>query len=273
MSEADIIAKTKSQPNTKVSLKQDLKKLGLTEGMTLIVHSSLSSLGWICGGIPTLILALEESIGEKGTLVMPAHSGDLSDPAEWSNPPVPESWFDAIRENMPVFQSDLTPCRGIGQVAETFRKQQGVVRSSHPQYSFSAWGKNKDFIIQDNHYDFAQNEKSPLGRLYELNASILLIGVGYCNNTSLHLAEYKADYPAKKFINNGMPILENGTRQWRYFDDIEMDSEDFERIGSAYEEHHTVITGKLGQAECRLIQMQNLVDFAVDWMNKNRSSI
>ena len=44
------------------------------------------------GGAVAAILALMDAITEDGTLVMPAHSGDLSDPENWCNPPVPEDW-------------------------------------------------------------------------------------------------------------------------------------------------------------------------------------
>ena len=49
MSEKNIIDKTKI-PITKKSLLEDLEGLGIEKGDTLLVHSSLSSLGWVCGG-------------------------------------------------------------------------------------------------------------------------------------------------------------------------------------------------------------------------------
>lgn len=81
MSEKNIIDKTK-MPITKKSLLEDLKGLGIEKGDTLLVHSSLSSLGWVCGGAQSVIMALIEAVGKEGTIVMPTHSGDWSDPVE-----------------------------------------------------------------------------------------------------------------------------------------------------------------------------------------------
>ena len=56
---------------------------------------------------------------------MPTHTGDNSEPSNWENPPVPESWWDVIRAEMPVFDPKLTPTRGMGIIPETFRKFPG----------------------------------------------------------------------------------------------------------------------------------------------------
>jgi aminoglycoside 3-N-acetyltransferase len=109
MTEKETIIDKTNQPNTVSSLVSDFKSLGIKEGMVLLVHSSLSSLGWVCGGPVSVILALEEVLTETGTLIMPTHSGDYSDPAEWCNPPVPESWWETIRNEMPVFDKMSTP--------------------------------------------------------------------------------------------------------------------------------------------------------------------
>jgi len=270
MSECDAIVKMKSKPNTVSSLIDDFQKLGINLGMTVIVHSSLSSLGWVCGGAPSVLLALESVLTDDGTLIMPAHSGDLSDPKNWQNPPVPEEWWDIIRNEMPCFNKDITPTRGIGKLPEVFRTQRSVVRSSHPQLSFSAWGKNKEYIIQDNHFDYAQNKASPLGRIYELDGYVLLIGVDHENNTSLHLAEYIANYKAKKIISNGMPVLEDGKNKWKVFEDIDISSDDFAEIGMEFEKSNEIKIGKVGLATCRLFKQRAIVDFAVKWMEKNR---
>lgn len=66
--------------------------LGLKSDDTVLVHSSLSSIGWVVGQEVTVIEALLESL-PQGTLMMPSHSAGNSDPADWENPPVPKSWI------------------------------------------------------------------------------------------------------------------------------------------------------------------------------------
>jgi aminoglycoside 3-N-acetyltransferase len=95
--EKDLIDRT-PEPRTRQSLAKDLRRLGLETGAVAIVHSSLSSLGWVCGASVAVVQALMDVITPSGTLVMPAHSGEYSDPANWEHPPVPDSWQGPIRE-------------------------------------------------------------------------------------------------------------------------------------------------------------------------------
>ena len=115
MREAEIIANTPGGPVTLAAMHADLAALGVRPGMVLLTHSSLSALGWVSGGAVAVILALEAAIGSAGTLVMPTHSGELSDPAQWEAPPVPAVWMEAIRATMPAYDAQLTPTRGHGQ--------------------------------------------------------------------------------------------------------------------------------------------------------------
>jgi len=271
MGEAAIIKKTKNGPITVKSIKADLIALGVKPGMTLLVHSALSSIGWVSGGSVAVIQALEDVLGPDGTLVMPTHTGDYSDPKDWSNPPVPEDWKEIIRQTLPAYDPDLTPTRGMGRIPETFRRQKGVIRSYHPLTSFSAWGKHVEIIARDHQLDFGLGEGSPLGRLYDLDASILLIGVKHDNNTSLHLAEFLADYPGKKEIKQGAPLQVNGKRKWVELLDYDEHSEEFKKIGKAYRKTGGLQqTGRIGNAKSALIPQRGLVDFAVLWMEENR---
>ncbi|MFH1084530.1 MAG: AAC(3) family N-acetyltransferase [Chloroflexota bacterium] len=273
MSEAGAIARTPAAPATVQSLQRDLGALGVTPGMTLLVHSSLSSLGWVCGGAVAVILALEAALGDGGTLMMPTHSGDLSDPAEWANPPVPEVWWQVIRDTMPAYDPDLTPTRSMGVIAETFRKRPDVLRSAHPQVSFAARGPQAARLTQGHTLEYAFGDGSPLARLYELGGWVLLLGVGHANNTSLHLAENRATYPARRVVRNGMPARVNGERQWVWVPDIGVDASDFSSIGVDFAaETGLMRCGAVAQARALLMPQRPLVDYAAAWMRDHRLS-
>lgn len=271
MPEQNVIEQTPA-PVTIQGMIDHLHQLGLEAGQTVLAHSSMSKLGWVCGGTQAVIMALMDVLGDDGTLMMPTHSAQNTNPANWGNPPVPESWWQTIRENRPAFDPSLTPTRGMGAIPEAFRKMAGVKRSHHPIGSFAAIGKHADFLLA-NHDSLEQmfDDTSPIGKLYELDGHILLLGVSHSNNTSLHLAEYRADFPKKPLLKEGVAMLVDGKRQWVEFDMHDLDDEDFEEIGAAYYAQYGYPTGKVGLADALFMRQRPIVGFATKWMTQNRT--
>ncbi len=269
MSEVDTIKRVK-RPSTRDSLTADLRRLGVESGMTLLVHSSLSKLGWVVGGPVAVIQALMDVLTPQGTLVMPAHSTQMTDPADWENPPIPKEWHELVRNAMPLFDPQRTHTRQMGKIAELFRTWPDVSRSDHPHMSFAAWGQHADFVTANHELPYSLGETSPLARVYDLDGQVLLLGVGYDNNTSMHLAEYRAPYAP--LAPNGAPWLVDGEKVWQPFDDIDMHDELFAQIGVEYEATVAVRVGQVGAAECRLMVQRTAVDFTQDWFTRWRKA-
>lgn len=253
-------------PRTRESLRQDLRQLGVKPGMTVLVHSSLSSIGWVNGGAVAVIQALMDAVTEKGTIIMPAQSADLSDPEEWMNPPIPWEWWETVKQTMPPYEPSITPTYGMGKVAELFRTYPGVLRSSHPNVSFSGWGRKAEEILSNHSLVNGLGEDSPLGKLYDTNASVLFIGTKYLTNTCFHLAEYRSGN--RGGFLKGAPLMVNGVRKWVEYQDIEYDDTEFEEIGEAFETANDIARGKIGSAQARLFLLRDAVDFAVTYMKK-----
>src|SRR6476620_10567900 len=110
---------------SKFSLLADLQRIGIKKGDSLLVHSSLSKIGFVEGGPKTVIEALQEAVGEEGTLLFPAF------PAKGRN--------KTHLEEHPFFDVRNTPSQ-MGSITEYFRGMKGVLRSLHPTDSIAAKG-------------------------------------------------------------------------------------------------------------------------------------
>ncbi|GAC1694744.1 MAG: BA2930 family N-acetyltransferase [Ktedonobacteraceae bacterium] len=270
MSEEDIIKATPI-PRTRASLAHDLHQLGVTAGMTLLMHSSLRSIGWVSGGPIAVVQAVMDVVTSEGTIVVPTHTSGNSDPAKWQHPPVPQAWWSVIYDTMPAFDPGTTPTYGMGKIVEAFRTWPHVLRSNHPTDSFAAWGRHAEYITAHHSLENGLGEDSPLARIYDLDGWVLLLGVGYDSNTSFHLAEYRV--PSATPTTLGAPIMEEGKRVWKQYRDIEIDSDIFPDIGDEFEQDTRLVNmGRVGSAETRLFSQRAAVDFAEKWLTLKRLS-
>jgi aminoglycoside 3-N-acetyltransferase len=161
---------------TKELLKDQLSLIGITAGDTLLIHSSMSKIGFLENGAKTLVEALLESIGEDGNLLMP-------------NSPNAGLQLDYIRK-LTVFDVQESPSQ-LGAISEYFRKLPTAKRSAHPTEPVSCVGKNADFFVNDHFGNLTPyNNNSPFYKVAQRRGKILYIGVTLANaGTSLHLLE------------------------------------------------------------------------------------
>jgi len=257
-------------PVTASDIKAVARDCGIGAGDVLVMHCSVGALGYVVGGPQAILDGLFAAVGGTGTLTMPAQTGDWSDPAGWVAPPVPESWWETIRENTPPFDPYRTPPQRIGALADALLLRRETLRSNHPRLSHMACGPHAQQIVDGHALDEGFGEHSPLARLYELDAKVVLIGVGHGSNTSLHLAETRASWPSRTTIEQGARMMVNGESRWVTYTETDHQTDDFDSLGSAFEQTGAVATAPLGRSAMRVMHQRQLVDFATDWFSANR---
>lgn len=94
----------------KADIKRKLKEIGLESGDNVIVHTSLKSMGYVCGGAQAVIEALIETVGENGTIMMPTQSWKNLDPETGVHGEVDEKDWPLIRENWPAYVEEHILC-------------------------------------------------------------------------------------------------------------------------------------------------------------------
>jgi aminoglycoside 3-N-acetyltransferase len=255
---------------TRDSMAVDLRRLGVRAGQTIIVHSSLSSLGWVDGGPTAVVHALIDAVGDDGTVVVPTQTTTNTDPSTWRPPHdvAPARW-PGIRENMPAFDPLNTPSAGVGVIAECLRTWPGALRSDHPQTSFAALGRRAEWIVTGHRLESQLGEDSPVARLEDCDARVLLLGVGFNRCTAFHLAEYRQPQPVKRTLS--CAILTPQGRRWVSYDAVALSDHDFAAIGADFilysdeVERHPV-----GCADSWLLPVRSAVSFATKWIADNR---
>jgi aminoglycoside 3-N-acetyltransferase len=156
-----------------------LHTLGLVEGMDVLVHTSLSSFGFVQGGADAVIDALLQAVGAQGTVLVPTLTGSEALSAQ----------------NPPRFDPRQTPC-WTGRIPETFRRRPEAIRSLHPTHSVAAIGaRARDLTVGHEYAITPCGPDSPYGRLAASGGYILLLGVTHNVNTTFHHVEESVGVP------------------------------------------------------------------------------
>ena len=255
--------------------KEDLvnlfKDLGINISDDVMVHCSLKSLGNVINGPLDVIDALLEVVDiNKGTILMPAHSGQITDPRDWKNPPLSKKDVDVVRAKMKPFDKDITPSRGRGIVAQTFLSYKNVNRSNHPLNSVSALGKKADLYTTYHDFDEPEGISSPIGRLYSNNGKVLGIGVGVNSFTAIHLAEYIAEVNYLK--NNNPSVLferKNGKNLFRKIKRYPGNSDKFINVLPMLREKKLIKEINFNNDIMTIISIKPVVDRIVEILREN----
>ncbi len=217
-------------------LMRDLENLRIDSRGTVLVHSSMKSIGPVEGGADTVLDALMDYM-KDGLLVLPTHTWAL------------------VNAKNPYFHVDKTPTN-VGILTELFRKRPGVVRSFHPTHSVAAYGKDAgEFIAGEEKHDTPCARGSVYGKLLDREGTILLVGVDHRRNTFIHGVEEWLDIPGRLTDHHEQlyTVLPDGTEisvpQRRH---VGHTSERYWKVDELLEEYGAVYKGKLGDATVRV---------------------
>lgn len=224
---------------SKALLVQQLQGLGVQPDGCLLVHTSFSNVGAVEGGPLGLIATLRDVLGPNGTLIMPSMSSDDDHP----------------------FDPKTTSCPEMGVIAETFWRCPGVLRSDSP-HAFAAVGPLADRITTPHPIDLPHGLDSPVGRAYEFDAQVLLLGVGHDANTTVHLAENLAGvrYRSVKYVT----VLENGRPVRFEYKEIDHCCRKFALVDGWLDDRQLQRSGVVGNGEARLVRSRDIVSVVAD---------
>ena len=149
-----------------------LRRLGIVSRGVLLVHSSLSRLGFVAGGVDAVVMALQEAVGVNGTLGAPTF---------WTVDPngmEEGTLFDAVRGKSQM-----------GTISDCIRQLPGAIRSLHPTHSATFVGPWAQELTAEHHNDETPvGPHSPYRKLAAMKGKILLLGVTleYLTQLSYH---------------------------------------------------------------------------------------
>jgi aminoglycoside 3-N-acetyltransferase len=227
-----------------VTIVDDLRALGLRAGDRVVVHSSLRAVGTVEGGANTVVDALLDVLGPEGVLMVPT--------------------FTYTTER---FDPTVDPGR-TGAVAETVRLRPGAVRSLHPTHSVAVLGPGARELCA-GHEDLAATDvNSPLDRLARAGGYVLLLGVGHIANTTVHVAEFRAnapylDVPPRPAWPRIHEIEAGGETRVVEYDRFPGCSRAFGVVERGLRDRSAIRDGRIGLAESQLMLGDALIEEAV----------
>jgi aminoglycoside 3-N-acetyltransferase len=261
-------AEIEKQKNTRTGLDKPalieaLKNAGLQEGDTVLVHSSLSKIGYVEGGAATVVAAFLELIGENGHLLMPTSPNNALQ-------------VDYIKkiDHFDVLHSPSA----LGAITEYFRTYPGVKRSIHPTEPVSCWGKNSDFFV-NGHFNqpTPYNEHSPFFKVIQQKGKIIMIGVTFDNaGTNLHcLEDAVSDFKIPVYLTEIFTVKvidEKGTEKWvdtKIHNPTWSKKRRCDELIPLFEKNGVLQHIKIGQAPSLIIDAEKMFGLMLDAYTKN----
>lgn len=226
---------------TKEELKEQIRAMGITPEDTVLVHSSLRSVGPVENGADGIIDAFKEVLTD-GLFLVPTHT--------WWNVTKKQPYYD-VRSSVP----------NIGTLPRVAAFRPDGVRSLHPTHSVAGFGKNAaEFLVGEEKSGTPVPPGGVMHRLADVGAKILLIGVGNDKNTFIHSLDEEADLPdrlSRESFDLTITDQDGNTHVTNYrchhcsrHEDVSENYPNFER---AFVDTGAQVFGRFGNAQVRVV--------------------
>jgi aminoglycoside 3-N-acetyltransferase len=244
-----------------------------------MVHCRMSALGRVVGGAETVVRALLDALGPKGSIM--AYTGWQDEPPDDLDALDEETRRTYLREHPAYDPRVALSRRDHGRVPEALRTWPGAHHSGHPEAGVAALGPLAEALTASHPYDDAYGADTPYARLVELGGQVALLGAPMDSTTLVHHAEAIARVPGKRRVSYRYPVFEGGERVWRTFSDIDTSEGalSYERVlgDEDYIEHiaRSALaagagrSGPIGEATGYVFEARALLEYAVGWIERN----
>ncbi|NLK27515.1 MAG: AAC(3) family N-acetyltransferase [Clostridiales bacterium] len=241
---------------TKNDILKGIQEIGILPTDTLLIHSSMKSIGPVENGADTVIDAFMEYMKE-GLLIFPTHT------------------WEQMSEKYNIFRPKTEPSC-VGLLTNIFRQRPGVVRSLHPTHSVAAYGADAlEYIHGEENWETPCPRKGCWGRLYDRKAKILFLGCSLKRNTFLHSVEEWNQIP-NRLAEVPKPLkieLQDGTlidRPLRGHQSTVGDvSQNYDKMLEPFLHYGIAKKGRIGDAECVLCDAVGMAELTTEFLKKN----
>lgn len=258
---------------TRAALRDDLNRIGITAGDTVMVHAAMSKVGPLLNGPDALTRALLDVLGPEGTMMVYTSWDSVHDDLMDDEGHVLPEW----RDHVPGF--DVATSRAVrmnGAIAEFVRTTPGARRSANPGASVAALGKLADWITADHPQDYGFGPGTPLAKLVEVGGRVLMVGAPWDTMTLVHHADHLADITDKNLVRHEVPFAGVGGAEWRFIEEFDttepilddMPENYIEQIVQAFVADGNGREGMIGQAPSLLVEARPMCAFAISWLER-----
>ncbi len=233
------------------ALKDGLKKLGIKDTDTILVHANFNADNGFKGEPLDIVNVLVDLVGTNGNLMM------VSIPFRGTT-------YDYLKKNKPFKINKTISLMGL--ITEMYRRKEGVLRSFHPTHPVLVYGKDRAWLTADHEKClYPCGVGSPFDKFRQLNGKILFFDVGFGAITFFHYVEdiLKDKLPFEVYHNDPFLVEAYDKNNNKHVIETYAFSENISRRACKLEEEmekqHLIKKGKVGNSRFLLVNAEDVV--------------